>query len=155
MSLVTTASVKEHTVLQDTDHAKTVTKFGLQAEERMREALTDDWPSVHPVGSRRNRGDIYDAIVDGDSPWTTADKDDLQQAETIYALAEALPSLNIDMADDGQLVQSTGFEQSRTRYRTESSVADLQKGLKNQAIRIAVGLRSRHNRDDPDPVFVL
>lgn len=156
MPLVTTTAVKDYTVLTDTDHAQTVTKFGLQAEERMREALTADWPTlVGQVGDRRNRGDLYDAIVDGDAPWTDDDKEDLRQAETIYAFAEALPSLNMDISEGGQLVQATGWEQSRTRFRTESSVAQLQKSLKNQSVRIAVGLRSRHNRDDPDPVYVL
>jgi len=166
MSLVTETSVYEMTVVDDFDHAETVKMFGPQAEERMRSVLTAD---ADPHWQRRsagfvdhfdlpveqNRGDVYDAIVDGDDPWTSDDKDRLRRAETVFAFAEALPSLNIDMAEGGQLVQSTGFDQSRTSYRTESSLSSLQTNLKKGAIRLARGILSRHDRDDPEPVYTL
>lgn len=166
MSLVTPTSVLDVTVVDDSDQAFTVKMFGPQAEERMRQVLTEDadphwqrrlhdWVEAYDLPVERNRGDIYDQIVDQDDPWTQGDKDRLRRAETIYAFAEALPSLNINMTESGSLVQSTGFEQSRTNYRREGSLASLQTNLKKGALRIAQGLLSRHNRDDPEPVYHL
>lgn len=164
MSLVTPNTVLDHirVIDGDADRAQTVADHGPQAEERMRDVLTADRGQIRdsegrPAGiiNQRDRGDVYDDIVDGDGDWDSNDKDRLEKAETVYAFAESLPELNIDISEGGGLVESTGFEQSRTRYRTTRSIAQTQSALKSQAIRMARGLLSRHNREDPDPVYVL
>jgi len=160
MSLVTVNSVFNHTVIDDVDHAQTIAGFGPQAEERMRGVLTQETDGHSDLGVvtylvERNRGNIYDRIVDGDDPWTSGDKDRLKRAETLYAFAESMPQLNLDLADGGGFVQSTGWDQSRTQYRRESEIAESQAGIKTQAIRLARGLLSRHDREDPSPVYVL
>lgn len=165
MSIVTKESVLAHTLITDEDHAQKVVDFGPQAEERMRDVLTEEvernpelfrWLDKELKWfDERNRGDIYDAIVDGDSPWVKADKDRLRHAETLFAFAEALPVLNIKMLEDGGIAQSTGWNRSRTQYRSERQNALTQVGLRSQAVRLARGLLHRHDRDDPNATYVL
>lgn len=165
MALVTKESVLAHTLITDDDHALKVLDFAPQAEERMRDVLTEEVERNPQIFrwfdeevkwfDERNRGDIYDAIVDQDSPWEKDDKDRLRHAETLFAFAEALPVLNIKLLEDGGIAQSTGWDRSRTQYRSERQSALTQVGLRSQAVRLARGLLHRHDRDDPNSAYVL
>lgn len=166
MPLVDPSSVLNQTIIDEPERAVTVAGFGDSAEERMRDLLTGDrtddeipltdYPAEADHRLRlRDRGDIYDDIVDQVGFWDTDDKDRLKKAETYWAFAEALPHLNIRISDAGGLIREEGFSENTTRLKSESQIAQTQQGIKTQAIRMARGLLSRHNRDDPDPVYVL
>lgn len=157
MALTTPQSVLEHTIIDEPDRAATVTGFADQAEERMRDLLTPD--ENRDLGYlsfyTRDRGAIYDDIIDQIDPWDQSDKDRLKKAETYWAFAEALPHLNIRISDSGGLIREEGFQENTTRLKSESQVAQTQQGIRTQALRIARGLLSRHDREDPTPIYVL
>lgn len=165
MPLVDRGSVFEQTFINDLDRAEEVARFGPQAEERMRDVLTADKDRDSPLIDwfgeetrllrHRDRGDIYQNIVDQVSPWDSDDKDRLKRAETLWALAEALPHLNVRVSDSGGLISEEGFQENTTRLKSESQVAQTQQGIRTQALRIARGLLSRHDRKEPSPVYIL
>lgn len=156
MPLVDTSSVIKHTQIDDPDLAMQVVNHGTQAEQRMRKKLTyehsDPTPMVVPLDEGRAYGSLYDDIVDKKDRFTQSDKDRLKKAETLYCYGEAIPLMNLQQATDGSFVKSTGFEQSRTNYKSQDEMQQAATEAKSQALRIAESLKPV---DDRGPTWVL
>jgi hypothetical protein len=136
MSLVDVASVKEHTTFDPLPVREKIVKFGSQAEDRMRSALSDD---------------RYDEIVDkgrDDDDWQR-----LQKAETLWATSEALVMLNLHSDEDGGFVSSTGFQGTAgTAYLSKGEIDDYRASLQDQALTVIAPLKTNL---EADPTWVL
>lgn len=128
MSLATKESIEEHTGAALPAAEKAMSR-ARAAEREMREHLGDT---------------LYDAIeADG----AHEDREDATEAESLLTLYYALPILNVKPEQDGDIIRSTGFDQSRRDKMSRRELQAYRADLYDQAMN-ALPARATSARDD-------